>query len=378
MIFILFFCIYLWYGFFSYVFPWTQTFFLKHETFIELLNDRNCFCGRAFEEKIPDGSGKVKYYWHQEAKEILAAYSVTLSDEEYEKITEKRLNAHCDEMKKWNLTPTYVLQNEEYCYIEDTGWYDEEKLHFVDRLFEKPKHDKQYYFLIFTEYSVFDSVYYSGVILNDTTHELVEFSVRLRSDVTPCVRRMFWEYNSFVVETYQTSYYEEMLSSFHNPAYFVYKGTQIYKSGYRVAFSAEDYALVKKERMEYYQTALFECKYADDYVGERYVCSDGEKQYLNSVNLEDKRIDYLDALLTEEEKGKFYLGCSRFKDHEKNYYYQYYRYDAVLFNDETCEMIEISYFGPRELEEEDELTVFEMAIGVLLLIREFFFEVLWI
>lgn len=347
MIFILFFCIYLWYGFFSYVFPWTQTIFLKHETFIELLNDRNCFGGRAFEEKIPDGSGKVKYYWHQEAKEILAAYSVTLSDEEYEKITEKRLNAHCAEMKKWNLTPTYVLQNEECCYIEDTGWYDEEKLHFVDRLFERPKHDKQYYFLVFTEHSVFDSVYYSGVILNDTTHELVEFSVRLRSDVTPCVRRMFWEYNSFVVETYQTSYCEEMPSSFHNPAYFVYKGTQIYKSGYRAAFSKEDYEKVKQERIEYYQTSTFDSEYEP--VGDIYIYTEDYKQYLKSQCIPSERIDYLDVLLTEEEKEKFYLGCFRFKNREEKCPYFYYRYDAVLFNDETCEMIELSYYGPREL-----------------------------
>lgn len=359
----------IWDGLLSNIFPWTMTFFGNYESFDELLDDRYCGGAKLFLEELPAGSGKVKYYWHQQYGEKIAAYSVVLSDEEYAKIAANRTKAYCAEVAEEPEKLMYKAKAGEICYIEDTAWYEEEKLHFIKKVMKKPNEDNQYYFLVVVEDSPWGDECYNGVLLNDITKELIEFSAQLNKDATPYVGRLFWTYDCFRKETDETFYCQKLPESAHDTEYFVYRGQRIYKSGYRVALSEEDYALMKQERMEYYQTSLFENEYEYQTVGDRYLYSENDKQYLNSFHMEEFRIDYLDKLLTEEEKGQFYLGCSRLKEHDEHYYYMYYRYVAVLFNDETNEIIEVNYYGPRDTivdPSEEEMSLLDI-VGLILI-----------
>lgn len=259
----------------------------------------------------------------------------------------------------------YKASGDERLYIEDTDWYDEERLHYINELMKNPGAENQYYFATIVQFGN----WHIGVLLNDSTKEMIEFHAELRVDAVPHIGRLYWRHKDFLEDTHRTSYCQDLPGSVSDTEYYVFEEDSIYKSGYRVAFSAEDYTTVKQERMEYYLTALFDSEYADDYVGERYVYSDDHKQYLNSINLEDKRIDYLDVLLTEE-KGDFYLGCSRFKDHEEKCPCFRYQYDAVLFNDKTHEIIELSYNGPLDMpidSGEEETSLLDLVAVIFLL-----------
>lgn len=183
----------------------------------------------------------------------------------------------------------------------------------------------------------------------------------LRDDASPNIGRLYWRHNDFMNDTYRASYCLEIPESMHDTEYFVYEGQQIFKSGYKAAFSEEDYEKVKQERLAYYQTSTFDSKY--DPVGAISIYSEDSKKYLDSRCIPGERIDYLDKLLPEEEKGQFYLGCSRLKEQ------WHYRYDAVFFCDERCEMIEVSYYGPLDStvdSSEEEMPFKEKLAGILI------------
>jgi len=303
-----------WEGFLSCYIPWTRTFFVSFESYNKFLRkNHSAWDSDYFMDELPDGSDRVKYYWHENLGDKLSAYAVTLSDEAYENIRENRINAYCEVMAEKPELMVYKAEGEDVLYIEDTDWYDDERLHYIDKLIKKPGKEHQYYFATIV---AFDNCHVA-VLLNDNTKEMIEICAELQHDGNPQIDRLFWRYGDFLEKTVGTSYCQELPESAHDTEYYNYRELGIDKSGYRAAFSEEDYATVKQERMKYYETSTFDNQYSSESVGERYVYSENDKQYLNSIDLREKRIDYLDVLLTEEESENFYIGCSRFKNREE-------------------------------------------------------------
>ncbi len=162
---------------------------------------------------------------------------------------------------------------------------------------------------------------------------LVTFFYLMLQDVIPVTRTHFWNYKIFNMWTDFTAYPRELPESAHNIKYYYYEGFLVDKSGYHVAYSREDYDQMKDNRL---------INYKYDYP-EIYYYNGDEKRYLNPEKMREWRIDFLDKLLPKEQKdGQYYfLGYYLSEGQEV------YAFDCVLCNDETCEMIEISYHGPN-------------------------------
>lgn len=161
---------------------------------------------------------------------------------------------------------------------------------------------------------------------------LFTFFYLMLQDIIPVTRTHFWNYKAFLMWTDFTVYPIELPESAHNIKYYYYEGFLTDKSGCRVSYSQEDYEKMKENRLSAYDT---------DYP-EKY-CYDGKsKIYLDREYMQQRRIDFFDKLLPEEQDdGQYYFLVDRlYEDH------QLYSYHCVLCNDVTCEIIEISYHGP--------------------------------
>ncbi len=168
-----------WDEFFSYIFLWTKTDFASHQEYIELLEDHHCFASVFFIKEKPMEFAEGRYYWRHKLHEIFTAYSIEVKGESYEKIKENRIDAYYNQIGKDTDTVIYVLQNDEYLYIEDAEWYDKANLKFINEVVLNPEMQQQYYFLIVVGYNTSHGTSYTGVILNDNTREVIEFNVEL-------------------------------------------------------------------------------------------------------------------------------------------------------------------------------------------------------
>ncbi|MDE6014176.1 MAG: hypothetical protein K2H41_00550 [Acetatifactor sp.] len=158
------------------------------------------------------------------------------------------------------------------------------------------------------------------------------FFYLMLQDVIPVTRTHFWNYKIFNMWTDFTAYPKELPESAHNIKYYYYEGFLADKNGYRVSYSQEDYEVMKANRLSVYDTNY-----------PKYCYDGGAKIYLDREYMKQRRIDFFDKLLPEEQDdGQYYfLVDSLYEDQEL------YSYACVLCNDETCEMIEISYHGPN-------------------------------
>ncbi len=144
---------------------------------------------------------------------------------------------------------------------------------------------------------------------------LFTFFYLMLQDIIPVTRTHFWSFKTFNIWTDFTVYPKELPESAHNIKYYYYEGFWTDKNGYRVS----------------YYTAY-----------PKYCYDGGPKVYLDRKLMIQRRIDFFDRLLPEEQDDGqyYYLVDCLYEDQEL------YSYQCVLCNDETCEMIEISYHGP--------------------------------
>ncbi len=181
----------------SNVIPWTRTAFSDHESYLDLLDDRHCFGVIHFSQEIPDEAENIVYYWHQDKWEHYTAYSVQLGKKQYEEVVANRLSAYRREMDGCEDDIVYEWKGAPHTYIETSRWYEEEKLHYIDKLMRHPGAKQQYYFLIVVCYNTSTGTSYCGVILNDITQEMIEFCFELkdeepeRNESQPSMRPLF-------------------------------------------------------------------------------------------------------------------------------------------------------------------------------------------
>ncbi len=144
------------------------------------------------------------------------------------------------------------------------------------------------------------------------------------------VKRYFPNYLFFSALNEHELYPNVLPLSAHNIRYYEFDSYYTDKSGYKATFSEKDYQILKAKQWE---------KYSGPFAGDRYIYSNGTKQYLNRDTLLQDRIDFIETLLLlDEDDGHYYYlvydVCRR-----DNYFICH----CLLCNDEKCELIELTY-----------------------------------
>ena len=146
--------------------------------------------------------------------------------------------------------------------------------------------------------------------------------------LVPKTRTHFLSYPLFVKETEWTIYRSELPKSAKDLRYYYYEGWMADKNGFHATFSREDYEMMKADRLSAHHP---------EYSG-TYSYDGWNKIYLNREKIEEWKVDYLNHLIPEEkDDGKYYYLIYSLSDSSS-----VYSYKAVLCNDVTCEMVELS------------------------------------
>ena len=144
------------------------------------------------------------------------------------------------------------------------------------------------------------------------------------------VKRYFPHYSFFKAVTRFTIYPNELPKSAHNVKYYTFSYFSIDKSGYRAAFSEEDYELLQARQWGIYNVELF---------GEQYLYDGNNKKYLDRNEVNQRGINFFDELLPpEDDDGQYYFLAYNMCDSGT-----FYVYSGVLCNDEKREIIEFTY-----------------------------------
>ena len=138
----------------------------------------------------------------------------------------------------------------------------------------------------------------------------------------------FRSYAQFIKVADWTPYDQTLPDSAHDMRYYYYEGYFSDMSGYHATFSAEDYGQKRAMLLEEYRRR-----------SPIYLYNGVEKVYLNREQIKEARVDFLDKLLPEDkDDGQFYFITCHLPPQSSGVY----SYMAVLCNDSTYEIIELS------------------------------------
>ena len=147
-------------------------------------------------------------------------------------------------------------------------------------------------------------------------------------EIVPKSRTQFRSYAQFVKATDWTFYEPTLPDSAHDMRYYYYEGYFSDMSGYHATFSAEDYGQKRAMLLDEYRRR-----------SPIYLYNGVEKVYLNREQIKEARVDFLDKLLPEDkDDGQFYFITCHLPPQSSGVY----SYMAVLCNDSTYEIIELS------------------------------------
>ena len=147
-------------------------------------------------------------------------------------------------------------------------------------------------------------------------------------EIVPKTRTHFLSYKLFVAETQWTIYRDELPKSAKNMRYYYYEGMMADKNGFHASFSKEGYEMMKEDRLTVYHPGE-PCTYNYDGIN---------KVYLDRKQMEEWKVDYLDQLIPpKKDDGHYFYLLYDLSDGSS-----VYDYKAVLCNDETHEMVELS------------------------------------
>lgn len=158
----------------SNILPWTRTFFSDYQKYEELLNDQHFFATVRFIDEIPADSGEVKYYVYRRYKEKKAAHSIKLSEDKYTNIVKSQMEPYLQDCDEYGIPLVYVIGESEKWTVVDLR-EKEIEVDFLDNVMQEPENIQDYYCLVIIR----NGPCYTGVIANDTTHEMIEFSVEM-------------------------------------------------------------------------------------------------------------------------------------------------------------------------------------------------------
>ena len=171
----------LWNGLLSDIIPRERTHFRDYREFRNFLNEKHCFGSSAFGEELPETSQNEVFYFRNNWNALSAAYSMQLPSDERAIIAEERICSYREKWGEWSNVQMYVAKKGERYYIEESEWFRRD-LDFVQNVLQKPDVQKEYFLLIALKLDGPKGNRYSGVILSETTNELVEFSFELPNE----------------------------------------------------------------------------------------------------------------------------------------------------------------------------------------------------
>ncbi len=177
---LIFFCYEFWEVGVSEFVPWTKTYFFDYKEFRELMINRHSFGGSFFVNELPKSARNTKYYWHQQFVEKFATYSMFVEENDYDELIEERWTRYQNDLNEAEKV-TYAFQDEDYCYIEDSEMYAK-YFSFVNEVLHNPEAEEEHYILVINECNTRNGTCYNGVIINDNTMEIVEFSAEIRPE----------------------------------------------------------------------------------------------------------------------------------------------------------------------------------------------------
>ena len=171
-----FFMMYLWDRLLSDIFPWTKTNFSDYQKYTELLDKHHFHASYRFIDEIPEGAIDVKYYVHQRFREKYAAHSVVLPEKQYYNSINSRIESYCERCSE-AAKLVYVMNEGIAIDIKALGEMGVE-VAFLENVMQKPA-QQGYYCIVVVCVNTTHGTCYTGVVVNDTTHEVIEFSVEL-------------------------------------------------------------------------------------------------------------------------------------------------------------------------------------------------------
>ncbi|MDE7251331.1 MAG: hypothetical protein K2O32_00090 [Acetatifactor sp.] len=163
----------------SVVIPKTKTNFKSYQVYLDNTGVQQSSGSFFFEKELPIGAEEIKYYLYYKIAKSVTAYSVVLPENTYIDFLESRINFYIEESdERESCSLLYTLQRDEHQYIDDSEWYDV-KLDYVDNVLHHPEAQQQYYFGVIMKTNTVKGECYTGIIANDLTHEIIEFSADL-------------------------------------------------------------------------------------------------------------------------------------------------------------------------------------------------------
>lgn len=158
----------------SNIVPWTRTAFSDFQKYEDLLNDQHFFTLYHFTDDIESDSEDAKYYVHRRYKDKMTAYSIVLSQNMYADIIKKQIEYYLQDCDEYGIPLVYVIGEPEKWTVVDLR-EKEIEVDFLDNVMQEPENIQDYYCLVIIR----NGSCYTGVIANDTTHEMIEFSVEI-------------------------------------------------------------------------------------------------------------------------------------------------------------------------------------------------------
>ena len=156
------------------VVPRTRTYFKDYEAF-----HSKAYMGY-FPKALPESAQDVNYCYHVDFFKKGSGYSCILTSEDYEAVFEVRFEEFINKFKSF---PPQEQIYSQYVYNgvdKKTVLYESDfngKVDFLKKLLTADN-TSDYYYLAYIEYRNGDALEISGIIMNDTQKQLVEFFYR--------------------------------------------------------------------------------------------------------------------------------------------------------------------------------------------------------
>lgn len=155
----------LWNGLLEEVIPHSRTWFSSYNVFREE-TERS-----AFQKEQPASAYDIRYYVYEGCLEDKSGYGVVFASEDY-------IEAQRERIEQYSHAPGentyYFEEGQEKRYVE-LKHMEEHRIDFLDKVLET-ENIGQFYFLCDSLYESSEIYNYDGVICNDETFEMVEFS----------------------------------------------------------------------------------------------------------------------------------------------------------------------------------------------------------
>ncbi|MBQ8281006.1 MAG: hypothetical protein IJZ25_01220 [Lachnospiraceae bacterium] len=157
--------------------------------------------------------------------------------------------------------------------------------------------------------------------------------VGILHEIVPRSRTWFWSFESFEKKADDLEFPDKLPESADGLEFYWFEGNFDDKAGYYSKLSESDYQMIKQDSIERYKSY-----YSESLTTEFYLCENDNGLYVHESELENRGIDFLEEILPETSSINDYY----FIAYVKNEGGSYDRYNCILGNDATNEIIEFS------------------------------------